>query len=569
MRFGVGTGRRGRRLTLAPMNIRSSEERGDSEDGEEEDEGGVELRRKEGREALSRMVALVVDARQAPKPVHGVPTLSECLPLKSKFWSSGYDSEESNDDVTLSPSTPEFVKDALDAGFTLDQLVRAERALASGNSPSSSEKILPKLITSTMAKKKMVGAPWKGPLPSPRVSPPRTLGDCLTVASRRSRARSPAWQTPSGSGNYSNSFKSTIKSANSKKFEAPTPQGSDPIFPPLSSGKLPTKEVACSPKVAAGEVDRGGQASHQGNTACVKLDPGKVFRPTKGLCARPRPRRTPKQPPPRPSPLHHRSFADAVREGKPMAAQGAGNGGGFGERGGGRGGAGFNLGFNPGFDPGFVGRGRGYGFHPYSRGRGNGGYGGGRGAYGGFGGYGGHNDYGYHGRQGTGRDRRPYGGDFRGGGFGGGRGQGRGNHGRQHLHPEIAPPIPNPMAGGNLPRASHLHFNADPVRGGAPQPMAGHPQQQHLNATGGQHQQPVAGHGQPQPAMAGQLEQQQAAVGQQQQQGAQEGQLLKQVNGGVPGNQPHPPHQQEGNMATSEVSKNTAPPNLGKKYHEY
>lgn len=83
----------------------------------------------------------------------------------------------------VTPATSEFIKDALDAGFTLDQLSRTERVLDSGKSPLSGDLHLPKSIITTLAQKKLAEAPWQGPLPAPRVSPPRTLGDCLVKAS--------------------------------------------------------------------------------------------------------------------------------------------------------------------------------------------------------------------------------------------------------------------------------------------------------------------------------------------------------------------------------------------------
>ena len=109
----------------------------------------------------------------------------------------------------------------MEAGFTVQQLAKAEQALASGNSPSLVDTILPKIIVSTMTKKKMVGTPWEGSLPLPRVSPPCTLGDCLASATYRNTtrdgaSRSPARHDPSGPGKRSNSFEIPSNPANSK-----------------------------------------------------------------------------------------------------------------------------------------------------------------------------------------------------------------------------------------------------------------------------------------------------------------------------------------------------------------
>ena len=137
----------------------------------------------------------------------------------------------------------------------------------------------------------------------------------------------------------------------------PRVQDSDPEFPPLTERMLPVSAACVSSSVeGTTELERSGPTDR------VELGPGKIFRPTKGLCAlflrtgtKRKPRCTPK-PPPSPSSSQRRSFADVVREGKDMARQGSGNGGNFGEHGGGRG-IGFNPSFNPGYDPGFGGRG--------------------------------------------------------------------------------------------------------------------------------------------------------------------------------------------------------------------
>ena len=156
---------------------------------------------KEGREALSRAVALAADATRRPKPVHGVQrNIGKSPPvhaIPSKFWGHEDDSEESEDEgpeeMQSEPSTPEFIKDVLDAGFTLEQLFRAEQALASGNVLSSDDRHLSKSIISKMVQRKLVGAPWQGPLPSPQVSPPLTLGDFVAKATHSTPALVVVW----------------------------------------------------------------------------------------------------------------------------------------------------------------------------------------------------------------------------------------------------------------------------------------------------------------------------------------------------------------------------------------
>jgi hypothetical protein len=90
---------------------------------------------------------------------------------------------DSEEDDPMTPSTTEFIKDAVDTGFTLDLLSRAEHSLDSGKNPTSSDLRLPKTIISTMVQKKLAGVPWQGPLPE---APPRTLGDFLAKATHRS-----------------------------------------------------------------------------------------------------------------------------------------------------------------------------------------------------------------------------------------------------------------------------------------------------------------------------------------------------------------------------------------------
>jgi len=182
-RDGFGVGRRGRRLTPVPSIRRAllpSEVPIEKED--EEDAG---RRAAQGREELSEMVATVVAAAQGPKPVHAVQdrdSIDQLGPIQTKFWNCSDDQVISEDDEDL--STTEFIHRAKEVGFTVDDLLRADKALASGMDPCSADIKLMHTILSTMVNRKVSGGvPWQGPLPSPRISPPRTLGDCLAKAS--------------------------------------------------------------------------------------------------------------------------------------------------------------------------------------------------------------------------------------------------------------------------------------------------------------------------------------------------------------------------------------------------
>ena len=85
------------------------------------------------------------------------------MPIKSKFWAveGESDSEEDEQASPVTPSTPEFINEALHAGFTLDQLSRAEQALDSGKKISPGGLQLSKSIVSTLVQRKIKGVPWQ------------------------------------------------------------------------------------------------------------------------------------------------------------------------------------------------------------------------------------------------------------------------------------------------------------------------------------------------------------------------------------------------------------------------
>lgn len=175
-------GRRGRRLTLAPSTVSSLRPKPVSTI--QEDDQHKERRCREGRAALSRMVQRVVEVTPRPKPVHAIP-------IRSKFWVQEGDGDESEDEGTNSPSTPVFMKQALEVGFLVDQLLRAKKALSSGNmSPVLDDLLLSQTIVQKLLSRKIPLIPWSGPLPEPRISPPRTLGDCIAATLPKSSSSS-------------------------------------------------------------------------------------------------------------------------------------------------------------------------------------------------------------------------------------------------------------------------------------------------------------------------------------------------------------------------------------------
>lgn len=82
-----------------------------------------------GREELSAIVEAVVAVTPRPKPVHAIEeTPSRLQVIQSKFWDHAYDSGDDTNDMasTSSLSTPTFIKEAHEAGFTTDELARVE-----------------------------------------------------------------------------------------------------------------------------------------------------------------------------------------------------------------------------------------------------------------------------------------------------------------------------------------------------------------------------------------------------------------------------------------------------------
>jgi hypothetical protein len=117
-----------------------------------------------------------------PRPhIHGIePEWS------SKFWALGDDDESSVDSEDDDIEVPTLVEEAIAAGFSIDHLRQAEEELSSPSNGST--KVCAKLKEGSISKKVVElwisnrqnkAEPWTGPLPTPRKSPPRTLGDAL------------------------------------------------------------------------------------------------------------------------------------------------------------------------------------------------------------------------------------------------------------------------------------------------------------------------------------------------------------------------------------------------------
>jgi hypothetical protein len=105
-----------------------------------------------------------------------------------RFWALEEKTEDDEEELTTL-TTDEFIEAASHAGFSIEELLQAEAKLQdvgkiSQASPGSAEfrcprasKIIPEIARGKSLKDHM--NPWKGPLPKPRVSPPRMLGDAV------------------------------------------------------------------------------------------------------------------------------------------------------------------------------------------------------------------------------------------------------------------------------------------------------------------------------------------------------------------------------------------------------
>jgi hypothetical protein len=173
-----------RRLTLAPNAVA-----GESDSNQQRDEEAEEERRMLDREHLRRITEVSLIAGEGKgkhtKPhVHGVePTWG------SKFWASGNDdtSTEASDDEDI--TTPTLMSESLEAGFTVEHLRQAEADLRTPTSSTGKVRvnlsecsISKKIVDAWINNRRNIGKPWCGPLPPPRESPLRTLGDALANA---------------------------------------------------------------------------------------------------------------------------------------------------------------------------------------------------------------------------------------------------------------------------------------------------------------------------------------------------------------------------------------------------
>jgi hypothetical protein len=154
-------------------------------------------------------------------------------------------------------------------------------------------------------------APWRGQLPPPRVSPPRTLGDALEVARR---SKSP----PRRSGSRHSSSPVLLAGATSSSDSGSC------VIPKLPS-VVGFGNTGGVPRITLGNSKSNLEPSLGRDLVCI--GPGKWYRPVKGLIdlfsrtgTRIRHPNSSRQSYTRPS----RSYADVVRSFRPPAMAGRG-----------------------------------------------------------------------------------------------------------------------------------------------------------------------------------------------------------------------------------------------------
>jgi hypothetical protein len=175
----------------------------DSEQDYGDEDGGEELR--DGRPGIP------VTTINSPKRPHAssstmrrrikgneLPVGSQSAPggdwqsRLSKFCAladENSDDDETKEKEISTPTREDFIDAASKMGFTLQDLIQAETELndvTQVSSPSLSRpdsccptanRIINAMVNDASQKRAM--KPWKGPLPKPRISPQRTLGDAL------------------------------------------------------------------------------------------------------------------------------------------------------------------------------------------------------------------------------------------------------------------------------------------------------------------------------------------------------------------------------------------------------
>jgi hypothetical protein len=393
-----------RRLALAPSFDPGETEDAEDQEGQVEDEQHMLHREQMARVTDISMIA--GQGKHEPPHVHGVEQWQG-----SKLWAigEGYSSVESDEEEDEAAS-PVLVQEALIAGFTIDQICQAEAEL--DTPPAATTKVCAKLKEGSISKqivdvwvnnRRKQGKPWSGPLPPPRQSPPRTLGDAVAKARVVNYRKDVSMQymndrrrgltlSAKSSARQRHTLSSTVTSARGKPWsdhmdmdwhnsEAMTSRGSpeterrhgppvmSTVEPDVPSGQAVSQDIQLLKIETKGEITvvlksndiMGHQGRHISNISLnqVSNKPVTKYIPTPGLISlfskTGRKHRNPNQQPrthapPNQPPKPRRSYADVLRAG--MDGKGApmqGNSSGNGNRGNGSGGY---RGHSPTFLPG-------------------------------------------------------------------------------------------------------------------------------------------------------------------------------------------------------------------------
>jgi len=152
-------------------------------------------------ERLSRAIEIThLSSPVTRSHVHGVEDR-----IGTRFWARGSDpeleeetdEESEQEDNYESVSSPEFIRRAMELGFTVPELLQAENEMPSPTSqvPIVEGSIVAKILNTMVkhASSKPARRPWRGPLPPPRVSPKQTLGDAIEAATVCPDSSSRSW----------------------------------------------------------------------------------------------------------------------------------------------------------------------------------------------------------------------------------------------------------------------------------------------------------------------------------------------------------------------------------------
>jgi DNA-directed RNA polymerase subunit L len=185
------------------------------------------------------------------------------------FWETEEEDDESDieleeDDNTLMSV---LIREAVQAGFSIERLQQAEEELASPSTPAMKVKsktlLSNKIVEVWAGNMRKKGAPWKGPLPEPRISPSHTLGNVLTVAIQNCLHAGKIMASTVHGSNQDQSSDYSIRS-----WRKPSPTGnkghlelccdvvSIPDFPNLNSISKPSPESHCASSMGR---DRDGK----------------------------------------------------------------------------------------------------------------------------------------------------------------------------------------------------------------------------------------------------------------------------------------------------------------------